>query len=183
MRVLVPFGRRTLTAYVIGFTSHPPAELKEIIAVLDSSPLFTAGELDFFRWAAGYYLHPLGEVIRAALPAGINLTGKKQQSITIDGTTVTEEILVGGRSICRERFYRPDSRMADTARLRGRKLAVVEFLRSTGEASATLVRRETGIDAADLRQLLQGGFITCEEREVYRDPFREEVHTRMSRWR
>ncbi|MSM39965.1 MAG: primosomal protein N' [Geobacter sp.] len=178
MRVLVPFGRRTLTAYVIGFTTHPPAELKEIIALLDSYPLFTAGELEFFRWAADYYLHPLGEVIRAALPAGINLTGKKQQSITIDGTTVTEEVLVGGRSICRERFYRPDDRQGDTARLRGRKLAVMEFLRSAGEAPATLLRRETGIDAAGLRQLVQAGFITCEEREVYRDPFREEVQTR-----
>ncbi len=68
-RVFVPFGRRKLTGYILGYAEESAGELKEIISILDPEPLFTSGELELYRWAAAYYLHPLGEVIKAALPA------------------------------------------------------------------------------------------------------------------
>ncbi len=178
MRVLVPFGRRTLTAYVIGFNKHPTGELKEVLSLLDPEPLFTKEELEFFRWGAGYYLHPLGEVIKAALPAGINIVGKKRQAVLEDGTVVNEEVLTGGRKIKRETFFRPIETPTDGRPLRGRKIATVDLLRELGESPAALLRKETGIDAAGLRELIQAGWIEGDEREVYRDPFREEVVTR-----
>ena len=178
MRVLVPFGRRTITAYVIGFAGETTAELKEIIEPLDRQPLFTPEELEFFRWAASYYMHPLGEVIKAALPSGINVVGKKRQVTLDDGTVVTEEVLTGGRKVRRETFYRYLPLEADARPLRGRKQQVVDFLRTVVEAPAALLRRECGCDASLLRQLVEQGIIAAEEREVYRDPFREEVFAR-----
>jgi primosomal protein N' (replication factor Y) len=74
VRVLVPFGKRTITGYLIGpAQATDPLEVKHIVDVLDDTPLFPASMLPLFKWIAGYYMHPLGQVINTALPAGLNL--------------------------------------------------------------------------------------------------------------
>jgi primosomal protein N' (replication factor Y) len=73
MRVLVPFGRRRITGYVLGeLESEGQFKAKNILDVLDDNPLFPPGEVPFFKWVADYYIHPLGEVIKTALPAGLD---------------------------------------------------------------------------------------------------------------
>jgi primosomal protein N' (replication factor Y) (superfamily II helicase) len=73
-RVLVPFGRRTITGYILGPGDDAPhTELKHILDVLDDAPLFPDSMLPFFKWIASYYMYPLGLVINTALPAGLNL--------------------------------------------------------------------------------------------------------------
>lgn len=74
MRVLVPFGRRTVTGYLIGPSQESdPLEVKHILDVLDDTPIFPATMVPFFKWIASYYMHPLGQVINTGLPAGLNL--------------------------------------------------------------------------------------------------------------
>lgn len=175
MRVLVPFGRRTMTAYVIAIDAAPSGQYKEVISILDREPLITAAEIAFFRWAAAYYLHPLGEVLKAALPSGINITGRRHQVILPDGTAVAEELLSGGRTVKKERYFRAVQPPPPLQQVRGRKQDTLRFLSAIGEASAAMVRNETGIDAAGLRELEAKGWISGSDREVYRDPFREEV--------
>jgi primosomal protein N' (replication factor Y) (superfamily II helicase) len=73
-RVLVPFGRRTVTGYLLGpARGADQLEIKHILDVLDDTPLFPATMIPFFEWIATYYVHPLGQVISTALPAGLNL--------------------------------------------------------------------------------------------------------------
>ena len=74
VRVLVPFGKRAITGYLIG-PARPtdPLEVKHILDILDDTPLFPATMIPLFQWIAGYYMHPLGQVISTALPAGLNL--------------------------------------------------------------------------------------------------------------
>lgn len=73
-RVLVPFGRRSVTGYLIGpARDSTPTEIKHILDVLDDHPLFPEPMLPFFEWIASYYMYPIGQVITTALPAGINL--------------------------------------------------------------------------------------------------------------
>ncbi len=74
-RVAVPFGRsRRATGYVVGFPAAPPdgLELRDVVAVLDAFPPFTPGLVELIRWAEEYYLVPPGELLRAALPPGLN---------------------------------------------------------------------------------------------------------------
>jgi primosomal protein N' (replication factor Y) (superfamily II helicase) len=166
VRVLVPFGRRTLTGYILGTVTATGEEVKDILAVLDPEPLFNAEELEFFRWAAGYYLHPLGEVIKTALPAGINLTGS--------GDGSGDGLLKGGRSVRTERICR----IADvipSLSLREKAARIVAYLQEEGEASTGQLRREFDADSSLLQRLTEKGFITMAEREVYRDPFRDEI--------
>jgi primosomal protein N' (replication factor Y) (superfamily II helicase) len=177
VRVLVPFGRRKLTGYLLGPATESGAEVKEVIALLDSEPLFTPRELEFFRWAAGYYFHPLGEVIKSALPAGINIASSRKKSVAPDGTVTSEEMLHGGKRVKTDLFYRASEPLPD-GRLRDKAARIVEFLALQGEVPASVLRREFDADAAFLNRLREKGFVTVVEREVYRDPFREEVFTR-----
>ena len=74
-RVAVPFGKsRRTTGYVIGFPTAPPEglELRDVLAVLDPLPPFTSPLVELIRWAEDYYLVPPGELLRAALPPGLN---------------------------------------------------------------------------------------------------------------
>ncbi len=73
-RVLVPFGRRRVTGYILGPSNLPiPEKIKFIFDILDEKPLFPAAMIPFFNWISEYYLYPMGEVIRTALPGGLNV--------------------------------------------------------------------------------------------------------------
>ena len=73
MRVLVPFGRRRVTGYILsGQKECKTFKAKKIIDILDDHPLFPESEIAFFKWISNYYIHPLGDVIKTALPSGFD---------------------------------------------------------------------------------------------------------------
>ncbi len=77
-RVFVPFGQQTVTGYVLGPTEKTPdTALKPISDIIDDTPLFPDSMSAFFRWIADYYLYPLGETIKNAMPAA---TGAKRSA-------------------------------------------------------------------------------------------------------
>lgn len=89
-RVLVPLGKRRVTGYLLDTCSSLPPDctdkdIKEIIDCLDEAPLFDAGMLRFLRWVGDYYLAPLGQVIKTALPPGINWESSYHCSLTPEG--------------------------------------------------------------------------------------------------
>lgn len=74
-RVLVPFGRRRLTGYLLSPATPREAgalRIREVLELLDEEPSLPEGLLSFLLEAAEYYLHPVGEVLRGALPPGID---------------------------------------------------------------------------------------------------------------
>jgi primosomal protein N' (replication factor Y) len=171
-RVFVPFGHRKLTGYILGTAKEADVtKLKDIIEVLDPDPLWTDAELEFFRWIASYYLYPLGEVLKTALPTGINLQSRK-------GGTADEGQLSGGRTIRHERFYRP-AMPAEAGRQPGSKATeILGLIRETGEMAAADLRRRFGLCSPQLKRLEELGLVQVEEREVYRNPFGEEPFER-----
>ena len=73
-RVVVPFGRGQRVGVVVGHHQQAavaPGRLKRISALPDPEPLISAELLQTLHWVARYYLHPLGTVLEAALPAGL----------------------------------------------------------------------------------------------------------------
>ncbi len=73
-RVLVPFGRRRVTGYILGgYHKNDRKDIKQILDIMDEEPLFFSCMIPFFRWTADYYLHPIGDVIKCALPGGLNI--------------------------------------------------------------------------------------------------------------
>ena len=74
MRVLVPFGRNKQYVGIIArLHDHKPADyqVKELLQLLDCQPILLPAQLRLWQWIADYYMSPLGEVYKAALPAGL----------------------------------------------------------------------------------------------------------------
>jgi primosomal protein N' (replication factor Y) (superfamily II helicase) len=91
-RVVARLGTKPLTGYIVALlpslrtgTSLVESEIKELQELLDIDPPLTSEVLEITRWVADYYAAPWGEVMRAALPAGINATVEQAVSITVRG--------------------------------------------------------------------------------------------------
>ena len=76
VRVLVPFGRSKTYVGIVAKTHKedvPPREvqIKDILQVLDTEPILLDTQLRLWQWIADYYMSPIGEVYKAALPSGL----------------------------------------------------------------------------------------------------------------
>ena len=69
-RVLVPFKRQNLTAFVVGETKEAKANLKEIIEVIDDLPPLRGSLLELGRWISDYYYCSLGQALHSVHSIG-----------------------------------------------------------------------------------------------------------------
>lgn len=73
-RVVVPLGKNKIyTGVVLNTHNNTPkgVEVKAIIEVLDDHPVVNEQQFTFWQWIANYYLCPLGDVMKAALPGAM----------------------------------------------------------------------------------------------------------------
>jgi len=74
VRVLVTFGRsKKYMGIVACLHNNKPEgyEVKPIIQLMDAEPIVTGNQLKLWQWIADYYMSPIGEVYKAALPSGL----------------------------------------------------------------------------------------------------------------
>ena len=73
-RVVVPFGRSKVYVGLVDRVHEVKPEgyeVKAIRQVMDASPIVTEQQLKLWHWISDYYLSPIGEVYKAALPGGL----------------------------------------------------------------------------------------------------------------
>src|SRR5512144_1976520 len=91
-RVEVPLGTKRTTGFVVGLSDQPPQDgtkLKSVRTLLDDDePALIPEIIELCRWASDYYLAPLGEMLRVALPANLAARGRREAVFT-----ATEEML------------------------------------------------------------------------------------------
>lgn len=88
--VRVPFGRRTINGVVTGYESTEKDQkvregIKEIEDIVLKYPAFSREMLNFLQIASEYYFHPLGEVLKSAIPAGLSAPTRKLVVLTDEG--------------------------------------------------------------------------------------------------
>ena len=127
-RVVVRLGTKPMTGYIVALlpklregTSLVESELKEVEELLDDQPSLTPEVVELTRWVADYYVAPLGEVMRAALPAGINTSIMQVVGITPKG-----------REALTKRSVPPAS--TDRPAVSPTKASALEILATEGEA-------------------------------------------------
>lgn len=78
-RVLVPLGRRKAIGIILKEEKNISfsIQLKSIEKILQEEPMFTSSQLQLIQWASDYYLIPIGEMFRVALPS--LLTNSKEK--------------------------------------------------------------------------------------------------------
>jgi primosomal protein N' (replication factor Y) len=81
-RVLVQFGaKKYYTAIIVKVHNNNPSgnyEVKEIISVIDQVQVVNELQLQLWQWIADYYMCPMGDVMKAALPAGLKLESESK---------------------------------------------------------------------------------------------------------
>jgi primosomal protein N' (replication factor Y) len=101
--VLVPFGKKTVTGYVVGFTHEldfEPEKLRFISDLAGSAPMFDDNALRVARWMSAYYHCPLAECLACCMPQGWQAasvrkyvySGRRGQSLPTFGETLPPEI-------------------------------------------------------------------------------------------
>ncbi|HYE15345.1 MAG TPA: primosomal protein N' [Pyrinomonadaceae bacterium] len=152
-RVLVPFGRTLATGYVVALhdaldpaTEIEDSGLKDAEELLDAEPLITPEVLEITRWISEYYAAPWGEVLKAALPAGINSTIEQVITITQEG---------------RDELARLPARRATTARAHVLRLASADGSTTLREAARELGQARA---AKAARELQRSGWVTLSHR-------------------
>jgi primosomal protein N' (replication factor Y) len=152
-RLLVPFGRKLLTGYIVALHEELDAaagleefEIKEAEELLDAEPLLTPEVLDITHWISDYYAAPWGEVLKAALPAGLNSTVEQIITITREG---------------RDELSRLPPRRAVTAKAQLLRLAALEGQTTLREAARELGQAKA---AKAVRELERAGWVTTAHR-------------------
>ena len=83
IRVIVQFGKKKLYSAIV-YSVHGNApehyKTKDIFQAIDTSPLVSNSQIEFWQWMASYYMCTLGEVMKAALPSGLKLESETRIS-------------------------------------------------------------------------------------------------------
>jgi primosomal protein N' (replication factor Y) len=114
-RVEVPFGAKRNTGFVVALSDAGPegSKIKPIRAVLDDDePALLPEIIELCRWAAEYYIAPLGEMLRVALPANMSARGRRELVLVGDESMISaaftsEQILDADLPLIEELRRRP----------------------------------------------------------------------------
>ncbi|RKO67295.1 replication restart helicase PriA [Desulfofundulus salinus] len=148
-RVLVPFGRRKVEGYVVGFSPAPnPADLKDVAALLDEGPLFTPHQLALARWMAAYYLCPTVKALRAMIWPLLQVKGPKK----VRG--------LWPAACCEV----PDPRRAP------KSAAVWQVIQARPGLSRKELAEAAGVSPRVVDAMVARGLLRSEERIEFRDP-------------
>ena len=99
VRVVVPLGRsKTYTAMAVStHNDKPEFDTRDILQVVDDSPVLPERQLRLWQWISTYYMCALGDVFKAALPAGLKAEDgyrpKTVRCVTLPSNLRTEHSL------------------------------------------------------------------------------------------
>lgn len=148
-RVLVPFGaKKYYTAIVESLSPIKPADafnIKDIAVIIDSSPILRHPQLNFWRWIADYYLSPIGDVFKAALPAGLKVESETIMEIAPEFDEEIVENLNGDKLIVFQQLCK-DSRLSAKQLAEKTKLSNIELTVAAMIADGLLVVSEKIIE-------------------------------------
>ena len=93
-RVVVQFGKSklyTAVVYKIFTDFNENIKLKSIEQILDKNPIVLDKQFNLWKWIASYYFCSVGEVYRAALPAGLKLESKSKIILKSDNNALSDK--------------------------------------------------------------------------------------------
>lgn len=117
MRVIVPFGKRKFyTGIVYKLKEDEIEALKEISSLIENYPIVYPKQIQLWEWISNYYQCSLGEVFKAALPAGLKIESEtyisKNEFENTENLTEKENYIlntVGNRTISLAELIKNDS--------------------------------------------------------------------------
>src|SRR5665213_2104981 len=173
-RVIAPFRNEKLIGVVTGLNAKAPpdVEMRYLEAVLDEEPLLSEQLLALAEWMAGYYLAPLGEVLRGMLPLMAEVRRTLYYRITDTGRDALANSIDGdaGKPSSRARKIAAQS----SSEQQDLQRRVLERLASGEPVKVSTLRTATAATLAVLAALVRKKWIARETSAVERDARRTE---------
>ncbi len=174
VRVVVPLGKtKTYVALVTAVLDSMPEPLlasgqadkvRPLHQVADDAPVVLDSQLELWRWIADYYMSPIGEVMKAALPSGM-----KQEDGYVPKTETWVSLAEPFRS--EEALHLALDMLRRAPRQRDIMLTLIEMM-PAADYSFTLSRDEllnsSHSTPLAFRQLQERGILATYQREVGR---------------
>ena len=174
VRVLVPLGRsKTYTAMAVRLHSEKPEfETRPIIQVIDAEPVLIEQQLRLWQWISTYYMSPIGDVFKAALPAGLkaeeNYRPKTVRCVTLPANLRSEQSLhmaltILKRALKQHQTFSTYLELSHWSEIDGETPPA-----HIAEIACDELQNVANASDAVLRQLIQRNFLELYHREVGR---------------
>ncbi|WP_278869873.1 replication restart helicase PriA [Leyella stercorea] len=174
VRVLVPLGRsKTYTAMAVQLHSEKPEfETRPIIQVIDAEPVLIEQQLHLWQWISTYYMSPIGDVFKAALPAGLkaeeNYRPKTVRCVTLPANLRSEQSLhmaltILKRALKQHQTFTTYLELSHWSEIDGETPPA-----HIAEIACDELQNAANASDAVLRQLIQRNFLELYHREVGR---------------
>lgn len=174
VRVLVPLGRsKTYTAMAMRLHSEKPEfETRPIIQVIDAEPVLIEQQLHLWQWISTYYMSPIGDVFKAALPAGLkaeeNYRPKTVRCVTLPANLRSEQSLhmaltILKRALKQHQTFSTYLELSHWSEIDGETPPA-----HIAEIACDELQNAANASDAVLRQLIQRNFLELYHREVGR---------------
>lgn len=174
VRVLVPLGRsKTYTAMAVRLHSEKPEfETRPIIQVIDAEPVLIEQQLRLWQWISTYYMSPIGDVFKAALPAGLkaeeNYRPKTVRCVTLPANLRSEQSLhmaltILKRALKQHQTFSTYLQLSHWSEIDGETPPA-----HIAEIACDELQNAANASDAVLRQLIQRNFLELYHREVGR---------------
>ena len=174
VRVLVPLGRsKTYTAMAVRLHSEKPEfETRPIIQVIDAEPVLIEQQLRLWQWISTYYMSSIGDVFKAALPAGLkaeeNYRPKTVRCVTLPANLRSEQSLhmaltILKRALKQHQTFSTYLELSHWSEIDGETPPA-----HIAEIACDELQNAANASDAVLRQLIQRNFLELYHREVGR---------------
>lgn len=176
MRVVVPFGRSKKYIGVVLRThgEEPSFDVKDILSLPDPHPIVTGLQLRLWQWIADYYMSPLGDVFKAALPGGLKdedgYRPKTERCVTLPEKMRSGQSLHVALNMLVQTHARKQRELFECflAMSRWDEACSGGLRDSVTELTCEELLNEAHATTAALNALVTRGFLTIYEREVGR---------------
>lgn len=174
VRVLVPLGRsKTYTAMAVRLHSEKPEfETRPIIQVIDAEPVLIEQQLRLWQWISTYYMSPIGDVFKAALPAGLkaeeNYRPKMVRCVTLPANLRSEQSLHMALTILKRALKQHQTFSTYLELSHWNEIDGETPPAHIAEIACDELQNAANASDAVLRQLIQRNFLELYHREVGR---------------
>lgn len=174
VRVLVPLGRsKTYTAMAVRLHSEKPEfETRPIIQVIDAEPVLIEQQLRLWQWISTYYMSPIGDVFKAALPAGLkaeeNYRPKTVRCVTLPANLRSEQSLHMALTILKRALKQYQTFITYLELSHWNEIDGETPPAHIAEIACDELQNAANASDAVLRQLIQRNFLELYHREVGR---------------
>lgn len=160
-RVVVPFGKKkfyTAIVTAVGNVAPKGFEVKDIVSVPDDGPVLRYPQMKFWEWIAEYYLCAVGDVYKAAVPAGLK----------IESETFVE--------------LNPDYEESVDDRMSEREAIIAQSLDHNGKMTPADIEKKTGLQRVEtvIMGMVEKGIIIISEKLVERYRSKKETCVRLA---